>query len=118
MRRCSWGFADDLGRVAHLAEFFEHGFNAAGPNEQRAIREPPRDFLRELLPREALLGEHGIFREDEANAAVEFRGKSGAGIHAGVLVDRRLNCSETRVVANSVPFSGVYQRFLEFSQPE
>ena len=75
--------------MAHLAEFFEHGFDASGPNEQRAIREPPRDFLRELLPREALLGEHGILREDEANAAVQFRGKSGTGIHGYVFLKVR-----------------------------
>ena len=89
MRRCSWGFADDLGRVAHLAEFFEHGFNAAGPNEQRAIRKPPRDFLGELFPCEALLGKHGVFRENEANAAVQFRGKSGTGIHGYVFLKVR-----------------------------
>ena len=66
MRRCSRRFADDLRRVAHLAEFFEDGLDATGPNEKGAIRESPRDFLREFLPREALLGKHGIFREDEA----------------------------------------------------
>lgn len=86
MRRCSRRFADDLRRVAHLAEFFEDGLDATGPNEKGAIRESPRDFLREFLPREALLGKHGIFREDEANAAVQFRGKSGAGIHGVHLI--------------------------------
>ena len=65
--------------MAHLAKFFEYGFDATGPNEQRAIREPPRNFLGKFLSREALLGEYGIFREDEANAAVQFRGQPGGG---------------------------------------
>jgi len=77
----SGGFADDLRGVAHLAEFVEHSVDAAGANEEGTIREPPRDFLGQLLAREALLRQHRVLGEHQANPSMQLRGKSGAGVH-------------------------------------
>jgi len=67
--------------MAHLAEFLQYGVDAAGADEQRPLGEPAGDFLRELLPREEFLRQHGVLGEHEADAAMKFRGESGTWVH-------------------------------------
>ena len=49
----------------------DHGFHPPRADEQHAVGQPADDVLSQLLAGEQLLGQHGVFRLHEADAAVQ-----------------------------------------------
>jgi hypothetical protein len=87
-----------LGRVAHLLKFVNDRFDAAGADQEYAIAQAAGDVLRQFLAGQKLLREDGIFRPDQANAAVKFDRQSGSGA-----TSRSNVCHGSHTVTNSAP---------------
>lgn len=67
------------GSVPHSLQLFHDRIDASGTDQQDAIRQTTDYVIRQLLARQQFLGEHAVFRLDEAYLAMQFHGQARPG---------------------------------------
>jgi hypothetical protein len=60
--------------MAQALQFLHHRFDTAGTDQQDAVSQSADDVRGQLFTRQEFLGEHGIFRLNETDTAVQLDG--------------------------------------------